>query len=72
LFIYVLFYVAAFLLGIAISHKIYGPFVNIERMLNRYLAGDYSDRIKLRKDDDAKVHEVAVAINKLADKLAKS
>jgi sensor histidine kinase YesM len=67
--IFVLFYALAFAMGIVISHKIYGPFVNINRRLQEYIQGDYKNRIKLRQGDDEKVAELAANINRLIDRL---
>lgn len=57
----------AFLLGIALTHKVFGPMVQIERALKRLADGDYKARGALRKNDE--FHEIMDSINELATKL---
>ncbi len=54
-------------IGIIASHRIAGPVFRMIRFLGNVTAGDYSQRIHLRKKDDLK--DLAEAINKLVDKL---
>lgn len=67
--LYLLLYGFSFLLGLLISHRLYGPLVNLERILVKLNRGEYSSRIVLRKYDDVKVKEIAELVNQLADKL---
>ena len=56
-----------FWFGIKVSHRIVGPMVQIQRVLERALKGKYESRIKLRTDDY--LHEIAEDINLLLEKL---
>jgi hypothetical protein len=58
----------AFLLGIVISHRTFGPTVPIIRQLDRLNAGNYAYRIRLRRGDH--LADVAAKINQLTDALA--
>ena len=64
---------AAFLIlfwtGLVISHRLAGPVERLKKELDGIVAGDYSKRILLRKNDDLK--PVADSINKILDKLGK-
>jgi len=64
-----MFFVAIICVGIGIlaSHRIAGPVFRMIRFLGNVTAGDYSQRIHLRKKDELK--DLAEAINKLVDKL---
>ena len=64
-----MFFVAIICVGISIlaSHRIAGPVFRMIRFLGKVTAGDYSQRIHLRKKDELK--DLAEAINKLVDKL---
>ena len=53
--------------GIIISHRLAGPIERLKKELEGIVKGDYSRRIKLRKNDDLK--PVAEGINKLLDKV---
>lgn len=59
-------YAFAFLLGLMVTHKIFGPIVPIQRTLNRLKAGEYSARIHLRKTDELQMKLLAESINELA------
>lgn len=51
------------------SHRIFGPMVQIHYQLDRFLQGNYSERINLRKKDE--FHSIAEKLNQLGDSLAK-
>jgi HAMP domain-containing protein len=57
----------SFILGIQMSHRIFGPIVPIVKHVEELSAGRYSSRIKLRESDEFK--EVQDALNSLAEKL---
>jgi signal transduction histidine kinase len=53
-----------------LSHRFAGPLLRVEKEINKITnGGDYSHRIRLRKNDDIK--PVADAINKLLESLHK-
>lgn len=54
-------------LGLRMTHKIAGPLVRILSVLRQMIAGDYSQRITLRKGDS--LVELAEAMNALAESL---
>jgi len=60
----------AFVLGLVISHRIYGPLVNFERHFQQLIAGDFSGRIVLRKNDDTKLKQLADTVNELTVRMA--
>ncbi len=66
---YILIYGFAFLLGLIISHRIYGPLVNFQRQIDRLKSGDLSARIVLRKNDDPRLKLLAESINQVAENL---
>lgn len=51
-------------LGIKISHRIYGPLVPLKRHIEKLTQGDYTSRVRLRKDDE--MGELSDALNELA------
>ena len=53
--------------GIMLSHRFAGPVYRLEKELDKIAGGDYSVRIKFRKNDDLK--HIADAVNKVLDKL---
>ncbi len=55
-------------LGLRQSHTIVGPLKRINRMLEAISAGDYAQRITLRKGDA--LEDMAEALNKMADALS--
>jgi signal transduction histidine kinase len=55
---------AAILIGIRLSHRIYGPMVPFRRHIDALKKGEFSSRIRLRKDDD--LIEIRDALNDLA------
>ena len=52
-----------------LTHRIYGPLVNINRFIKEVENGNYSCRVSLRKKDELK--ELAFNLNKLAESLEK-
>lgn len=56
-----------FWFGMRLSHRIVGPMIQIQRILERVLQGKYESRIQLRNTDY--LHELAEDINKLIDDL---
>lgn len=64
-----MFFVTMLCTGIAIiaSHKIAGPIYRMLHFVNDIAAGNYSQRLVLRKGDE--LNELAGALNKLAEKL---
>jgi signal transduction histidine kinase len=59
----------AFVIGIRLSHRIYGPIVAINRYIDSLTEGNYKARLTLRKDDD--LTEIRDSLNKLAESLEK-
>ncbi len=57
----------AILIGIKLSHRIYGPLVPFTRHIEALKAGNYKSRIYLRKNDD--LIEIQDALNGLAEVL---
>lgn len=53
--------------GFALSHRLYGPTVQIKRMILRLSQGEYKTRGRLRKGDA--FHDVMNSLNALADEL---
>lgn len=58
-----------FILTVVLTHRLVGPLTRLERNLTKISEGDYSVRLRLRKDDDLK--PLAEIINKIIDKLEK-
>ena len=58
-----------FLLGLILTHRLIGPLKRLEDDLTKISEGDYSIRLKLRKDDD--LRPIAEVINKIINKLEK-
>jgi methyl-accepting chemotaxis protein len=59
----------AFIVGIRLSHRIYGPLVSINRFIEELAGGNYKSRMTLRKDDD--LIEIRDSLNNLAESLEK-
>ena len=55
--------------GIALTHRIFGPMVSIRRQISDLKAGNYAARGHLRKKDE--FHDVMGALNELAAELEK-
>lgn len=53
--------------GVRLSHRIAGPMVQIKRVLEHALKGEYEERIQLRSNDF--LHEIGDEINLLLEKL---
>jgi signal transduction histidine kinase len=68
--VYFILQAFAFVLGLLMSHKIFGPLVAIRNFVNEIKAGNYSNRVNLRKQDDPQLLALADALNSLADSLA--
>jgi len=59
--------VLIFILAIILTHRLIGPLNRLERDLKRISEGDYSVRLKLRKNDD--LRPIADTINTIIDRL---
>jgi len=57
------------LVGIRLSHRIYGPVVSIKRHIGQLAGGDYKARLTLRKHDD--LLDIRDSLNSLAEALEK-
>lgn len=53
--------------GVRLSHRIAGPIVQIKRVLERAVKGEYKSRIQLRSNDY--LHEIGDELNLLLEKL---
>ncbi len=58
-----------FIWGAMLTHRLIGPLERLEDDLKRISGGDYSVRLKLRKDDD--LRPIADAVNDIIDRLEK-
>jgi signal transduction histidine kinase len=54
---------------ILISHRTAGPLYSLKKAMERIGEGDFSVRLKFRKNDE--VHDVAVVFNKMVENLKK-
>ena len=61
------FALVAVLIGVKLSHRIYGPMVPFNRHIEKLKQGYYSHRMNLRKTDD--LVELKDALNSLAEEL---
>lgn len=59
----------AMIVGLKMSHRIYGPLVSIKRFIGELAEGKYSGRLSLRKNDD--MSDIKDALNLLAEALEK-
>jgi len=59
--------VLLFIWGAVLSHRLMGPLERLEDDLRKISDGDYSIRLKIRKDDD--LRPIADAVNKIINKL---
>jgi len=59
----------AFVFLIFISHRTAGPLYSLKQGMERIGQGDFSVRLKFRKNDE--IHDVAEGFNKMADALDK-
>lgn len=55
--------------GVVLTHRLIGPLNRLENDLKQISEGDYSVRLKMRKDDD--LRPIADTINKIIYKLEK-
>lgn len=53
--------------GVRLSHRIAGPMIQIQRVLDQALKGEYGNRIQLRSNDY--LHEISDELNRLLEKL---
>lgn len=56
-----------FLLGIQLSHRIYGPLIPLQRHIKEMQMGNFASRVKLRKNDE--LLELQDSLNDLASTL---
>ncbi|UCD55796.1 MAG: HAMP domain-containing protein [Candidatus Omnitrophota bacterium] len=56
-----------FIWGVILSHRLIGPLARLQKDLKKISDGDYSIRLKVRKNDDLRF--LVDAINKIIDKL---
>ena len=61
--------VLLFIWGAILTHRLIGPLARLQRDLKKISDGDYSVRLKIRKDDDLRF--LVNAINKVIDRLEK-
>ncbi|MBN1354559.1 MAG: methyl-accepting chemotaxis protein [Candidatus Omnitrophica bacterium] len=61
--------VLLFILGVFLTHRLIGPLERLEDDLKKISQGDYTIRLKIRKDDD--LRSIADVINKIIDMLEK-
>jgi cellulose synthase/poly-beta-1,6-N-acetylglucosamine synthase-like glycosyltransferase len=69
--IYFILQAFAFTLGLLMSHKIFGPLVPIRKLVSEMKAGQVPEPVKLRKNDEPMLVELADDLNSLAAKLSK-
>ena len=67
--LYFLLQAFAFVLGLLMSHKLFGPLVAISKFAEDLKNGNYGERLRLRKTDDPALHGLADELNSLAEKL---
>lgn len=60
----------AMMLGIQMSHRLYGPLIPIQKHIEELKNGNYASRIHLRKNDE--LQELQDSLNELAEELAKT
>lgn len=70
--VYVLLFAFSFVLGLMISHRLYGPLVAFENHFKKLKQGDFSSRVVLRKADDEKLKELAEYVNQLTVRLSET
>lgn len=58
-----------FIWGTILTHRLIGPLARLQEDLKKISEGDYSIRLKIRKDDDLRF--LVNVINKIIDKLEK-
>ncbi len=70
--VYFLLFAFSFVLGLMISHRLYGPLVAFEHHFRKVQEGDLNSRVVLRKADDVKMKELAEMVNQMTARLAES
>lgn len=70
--VYFLLFAFSFVLGLMISHRLYGPLVAFENHFKKLQSGDFSSRVVLRKADDDKLKELAEWVNQLSARLGET
>ena len=65
----ILMWAFCIMVGVLVTHRIFGPVVPIVRHIKNLAEGDYSSRIHLRSGDS--MNEIADALNELAETLSK-
>ena len=68
-FVYFILQAFAFVLGLLMSHKIFGPIVALRNFVAELNDGKYSGLVNTRKNDDAQIRALAEELNTLAKKL---
>lgn len=63
------FAVLGLAIGLWLTHRIFGPMVQINHHVSKMIAGDFSSRIHLREGDEFK--DLALKLNTLAEDLNK-
>lgn len=69
LLIYILIYGFSFVLGLLVTHRLYGPMVNIQRHFDSVRGGNLKSRVELRTEDDEIMKRLAGEINELTARL---
>jgi methyl-accepting chemotaxis protein len=62
------FAVLGLAIGLWLTHRIFGPVIQISQHISKLIAGDYNSRIHLRSGDELK--DLAASLNVLAEKLS--
>ncbi len=70
--VYLLLFIFSFVLGLMISHRIYGPLVAFQHHFDAVKKGDFSSRVVLRKLDDVKLKELAEMVNQMTIRLGEA
>ncbi len=70
--VYMLLFAFSFVLGLMISHRLYGPLVAFEHHFRKVKNGDFTSRVALRKADDAKLKELAEMVNQMTVRLGET
>ncbi len=69
LVLFVIYIVLLAVVCITYTHKLLGPLQPFNRHIDSLIAGDYSARVKLRKNDVQVYYEYAEKLNKLAEQI---
>lgn len=62
----------AFVLGILMSHKLFGPLVALRNFTRELKNGNYSGKVVLRTQDEPMLRELGDDLNAIAEVLAKT